>query len=343
MNDEDIFTATLPAPGVQTRLSDVEALVREEYGIGTRAERLTGERDENFRLRLPEGASYVFKVANATESPTVTDLPLAALLHVERTAPELPCPRMVRTKDGRTQVQFTDASGAARTAALYTFLPGQLLSAAIRSRTQRHACGRLLAGLARALRTFEHVASRRPVAWDLAQLPRLASLLPKTDGLPDSGFLAEFVTRFAQEISPRLAKVRHQFVHNDFNARNIVVDPADHSRVTGVFDFGDSVHTALVADVAVGVMGQLTTAETAEESIEEFVSAYCEVQPLLEDELAILNWLIAGRIVQNVVITFWHRARNPETRHFEGFDMSYFGWRVALAKRLIAAPYQVNR
>lgn len=43
MNDEDIFTATLPAPGVQTCLSDVQGLVREKYGIGTRAERLTGE------------------------------------------------------------------------------------------------------------------------------------------------------------------------------------------------------------------------------------------------------------------------------------------------------------
>jgi Ser/Thr protein kinase RdoA (MazF antagonist) len=146
------------------------------------------------------------------------------------------------------------------------------------------------------------------------------------------GFLAEFAT----QISPRLATLRSQFVHNDFNARNVIVDPTDESRVVGVIDFGDSVHTALVADVAVGVIGQLAAPETADESIREFVRSYCEVEPLSSEELAVLPRLIAGRIVQNVVMTSWHRARNPGGTHFDGFDAAYFEWRIALARRLAA-------
>jgi len=339
VNESDNFAALLLPRGVPPSLGDVEALVREEYGIDGRAERLTGERDENFRIRLREGGSCVFKVANIAEPPTITHLQLAALLHLEQAAPELPCPRVIRSLQGRTQLRFTDGRGEARTAALYTFLPGQLLFSANRSMTQRRACGRLLAGVARALRKFEHPASRRTVAWDLQQLPRLASLLASVDAVPEPAFLAEFVAQFSQEIVPRLGETRHQFVHNDFSARNIVVDPVDNSRVTRIFDFGDSVHTALVADIAVGVMGQLTIAQTAEEAIRGFIQAYCEVEPLHDNELGLLNWLIAGRIVQNVVITAWHRAQNPITRHFDGFDKSYFEWRVALAKRLIAVPF----
>jgi Ser/Thr protein kinase RdoA (MazF antagonist) len=170
-------------------------------------------------------------------------------------------------------------------------------------------------------------------------VPKIASLIPKLPELPSVGFLQEFVAQFTAEIAPRLAGLRHQFVHNDFNARNIIVDAQDESRVVGIIDFGDAVHTALVADVAVGVTGQLATPETADEAAREFVAAYCEVEPLLAEELAILNWLIAGRIVLNVVLTAWHRIQNPAGGHFDGFDASFFEWRVEFAKRLVSPRY----
>jgi Ser/Thr protein kinase RdoA (MazF antagonist) len=161
-------------------------------------------------------------------------------------------------------------------------------------------------------------------------------LLHEIPGLLEAEFIRGFLAEFATRISPRLAMLRSQFVHNDFNARNLIVDPADESRIVGVIDFGDSVHTALVADVAVGVIGQLAAPETADESMREFVDAYCDVVPLSPEELAMLPLLIAGRIVQNVVMTSWHRARNPGGTHFDGFDTAYFEWRVALARRLVA-------
>jgi Ser/Thr protein kinase RdoA (MazF antagonist) len=123
-------------------------------------------------------------------------------------------------------------------------------------------------------------------------------------------------------------------VHNDFNARNIIIDPADESRIVGIIDFGDAVHTAVIADVAVGVMGQLATPESADEAIREFIDGYRAEQPLRAEEMDVLNWLIAGRIAQNVVITAWHRAQNPATQHFAGYDASFFGWRIDLARRL---------
>lgn len=313
-----------------------ESLALERFGIRGQAERLTGERDENFRIRTEVGPGYVLKIANAAEPPAVTDLQIAALQHVQRIDPALPCPRVRHCRDGLTQARFIDENGAARTGVLYSFLPGKPLLHAHRSRPQRVACGRLLARLGRALRDFEHPASGRALAWDLQRLPELQGLLHEIPGLLEAEFIRAFLADFAAQISPRLAILRSQFVHNDFNARNLIVDPADESRVVGVIDFGDSVHTALVADVAVGVIGQLAAPETADESIREFVDAYCDVEPLSPEELAILPLLIAGRIVQNVVMTSWHRARNPGGAHFDGFDTAYFEWRVALARRFVA-------
>src|SRR6185437_16738806 len=148
-----------------------EWLAGEHFGIAGHAERLTGERDENFRIRTEVGPGYVLKVASAAEPPEITDLQIAALMHVERVAPGLPCARALRCKDGRTRTRFVDENGADRTAVLYSFLPGKPLLHARRSPPQRAACGRLLARLGRALRDFEHPASHRALMWDLQRLP----------------------------------------------------------------------------------------------------------------------------------------------------------------------------
>lgn len=323
-------------------LDFVESLVAERFGITAQAVRLTGERDENFRMQVEGGPGYVFKVLPAGESPVTADLLPSVLRHLEHVAADLPVPRVLLTRDGHTQIRFNDASGALRVATLCTFLPGKLLMAATRSSAQRRSCGKLLARLAGALRTFDHAGSRREVVWDVAHVPKLASLIPKIPELPNVAFLRDFVARFGVEIAPRLARVRHQFVHNDFNARNILVDPEDESRVVGIIDFGDAVHTALVADVAVGVTGQLSAPETADDALREFVAAYGEIEPLREQERRLLNGLIAGRIVLNTVLTAWSRQQHPSGGHFDGFDATFFGWRVELARRLVSQSNWLN-
>ncbi len=342
MDDLERFMASMVTQGPCVDLEAVEWLLHNHYGIAARAERLTGERDQNFRIHVPNGAGYIFKIVNPAEPAATVGLSLNAMIHLEKTDPSLPCPRVIRNNRQDNQIEFIDASGSTRTAMLFTYLPGNPLLSTVRSSEQRSNCGRLLARVAHALRSFEHPAIHRTIVWDLKQLPRLESLLPTADGLPDAAFIIDFLTRFSSEISPRLAAVRQQFVHNDFNARNIIVDPSDASLITGIIDFGDSVHTALVADVAVGIVGQLASPETAEKTIRDFVRAYCDVESLLPEELALLPFLIAGRIVQSVVIMSWHRAHNRAATHFDGFDTRFFKWRLALAKRLVSRRHVIS-
>jgi Ser/Thr protein kinase RdoA (MazF antagonist) len=314
-------------------ISLVERVVRDEYGIDARAERLTGEWDQNFRMRTADDSGFVLKIAHPQEPPDVTDLPAAALVHLEHTEPALPCPRVIRS-GGRTRVTFRDANDAARTAFLYTFLPGKTLLSSKRSQPQRAACGQLLARLAHALREFQHPATRRSLIWDLMQLPALEGVLQRLPDMPYRQFCAGFVQQFSTEVLPRLRELRSQPVHNDFNSRNLLVDPDDETRITGIIDFGDLVHTALIADIAVGVIGQLATAQSADEAMLEFVAGYRSIEPLRAEELELLKWLIAGRIVQNVTVTSWYRVHSPGDGHFDAFDADYFEWRIALAERL---------
>ena len=337
--DLDTFMATMVGRPVPIEPALAERLVLQAYGLQATAERLTGERDENFRMTAA-GEQYVFKVANPAEDPLVTELPIAALLHVERVDPDFPSPRVRHDLMGRSHIQFNDSTGLARTGRLVTYLSGKPLMSAVRSPQQRVNCGRIAARLGRALRDFEHPANRRVLAWDLRNVLKLHRLLEDLPDLPQADFVGDFITRFTTEVAPRLAATRHQFVHNDLNSSNVLVDPADETVVAGIIDFGDSVYTALVADVAIAAVAQISDIATAPESISDLVRGYEEIEPLLATELEILNWLIAARVVVAVLIRYWHRSRNPQENHFAALDAELILSRMELARWLMTHPYR---
>jgi hydroxylysine kinase len=333
----DTFLATMVAPGRPVPTEQVLHLVRAHYGFEPRATRLTGERDENFRLTGAGGEEFVLKIANPAENPAETDLQTAALLHIEKTDPTLPCPRVLRDRTGGSQVQFVDDSGAQRTVRVLTFLPGRLLGESRRSRRQRAACGRIGARLAQALYGFEHPAARRMIAWDLRHTGHMRALLEELPRFPYAAAARELLERLVPCIESRLPPLRHQLLHNDLNPLNILVDPKDEERVTGVIDFGDMTHAALVADVAVCaaelIPPDCTDPRDAHDAVCDVASAYHASAPLLQPELALLGTLVAARLLMTLVIHEWHVQRNPGSGHFKPLDEDFMRTRLHIAER----------
>jgi len=337
-NDLDSFMATMVAHS-RIPIESAVALARACYGLETRAVRLTGERDENFKLCAADGSEYVLKIANAAEEQTVGELLTAALQHVQRTDPTFPCPRVLPDRSGRTCVRFVDTRGAQRNARLLTYLPGQLLGATSRSRRQRAACGRIAARLTNALRSFEHPAARRAIIWDVCHAAHVRALLAQLPDRPYREAAADVLGRVAARIEARLPRLRQQVVHNDLNPRNILVDPADEARVTGIIDFGDMTYTALIADVAVTAAELLpedcAAGECARASIRDVAVAYHEGVPLLAEELSMLGPLVAARLVTNVVVPDWHMHRNPAGDHYAALDPDFIRTRLEIARELL--------
>ena len=337
-SDLDAFMTTMVGQTAPVLPELAEKVVGEHYGLEVSAERLTGERDENFKVTAPGGREYVLKVANGAEDPLITDLAAAALRHMEEIDPGFPCPRICRSCNGQTQIRFEDATGRWRRARLVTYLRGKPLHLASRSSAQRRNCGRLAARLGRDLRDFEHPASHRALVWDLLRVPTLRPLLDDLPGLPYADFIARFIEEFAAHAEPRFGRLRMQFVHNDLNSRNILVDPTDESVIVGVIDFGDAIHTALAADVAISAVAQITGSASMPQEISDLLRGYQEVEPLEAPELETLNWLIAARMVTGVLVPSWHRARNPGTTHYPVLDANYIQQRLELADRLVRLP-----
>jgi len=334
--DLEAFMTTMVASATTVSTEDAEALARDRYGLTATATKLTGERDENFRLRSANGAQYVLKIASAAEEPVITDLPTAALLHLERVDAGIPCPRVVRTPEGDTQCRYRDRAGLERTARMLTYLPGKTLRSSKHSRAQRVASGRMAARLGLALRDFTHPAARRPLIWDLRHVGRAAALLDELPELAERERILGLLERIEMLTAGRFQRLRQQVIHNDLNDMNLLVDPADEAVIVGVIDFGDLVHTALIADVAIIATDQVVPGESVRDSIADIVMAYHETTPLLPPELVLLNPLIAGRILTDVLIPAWHRKRNPSGTHYGDPLPERVRARVELAAELLS-------
>lgn len=80
-----------------------------------------------------------------------------------------------------------------------TYLDGQPLRSVTTSPALRRRLGETLASLGRALRTFDDPLVRRPLLWDIAQLPQLRPLLAELPSTARTTWLDEQLTRFTAE------------------------------------------------------------------------------------------------------------------------------------------------
>lgn len=298
----------LASPPAALAMGDAEALAREVFGVQGRAKPLTSERDQNFHLRAADGAEFVLKIANAAEDPAVADMQTQAMRHVAAADPGLPTPRAVPTTDGRLSTILHGSAGA-QVVRLLTFLPGRMLHQAPSTAAQRRSLGATHARLGRALSGFSHPAQDHVLLWDLKQASGLRRLLPHVADAARRRLAEQALDAFDARVASSLPRLRSQIVHNDLNPHNVVVDPADTDRVSGILDFGDMVRTPLVCDVAIAASYQLAGGVGA---LCDYLGAYHRANPLDEAELEPFHDLVTMRLATSVLIAEWRAARYPQ-------------------------------
>jgi 4-aminobutyrate aminotransferase-like enzyme/Ser/Thr protein kinase RdoA (MazF antagonist) len=291
----------LSVPGPDLDDEALQASLHTHWGLAGELTPLHGERDRNFRLDSPAGR-HLLKVHNPADPESVLDLQCSALRHLRSVDPDLPVPGVVPTRDGRAWVQLTGRDGRRSFAWVLTWLEGRHPDPGELDAEHLHEWGRTSARLGRALRGFAHPAATHPITWDVQRLPALRSWLPAVaaDRRPA---VEAVLDRFEQRVSPVLPRLRAQVVHNDLAPTNVLVD--DDLALTGITDFGDMTHTALVCDLAIAAADLLSGREDAMERAREVVAGYGSVTPLEPEELALVADLMAGRYAATVLITAW--------------------------------------
>jgi len=238
----------LETPPPHFSLAEAAAMADRLFGIGGHASALESERDQNIRIQVPDGPGYVLKISNAAEDPAVVDMQTETLRHIARTDPSVPVPRTHPSKDGEYHPRVTGEDGNTSLVRLIDFMPGRMFEAPELSLDAMHHYGASVARVGRALRGFFHPAAQQILMWDVRNGALLRPLLSHVEDGGVRALVERALDRFDADVAPVFDRLRAQVIHGDMTNQNVLLD--EQGSVTGVIDFGDMSHTALVCDLA---------------------------------------------------------------------------------------------
>jgi len=315
-------------------------VLRELYGIEGALSRLYSERDQNFRVRATDGSDYVLKIANSDEDPGVLDMQHQALAHVEARDPDLPTPRVIRTRDGAMSGFIDGAGGKAHIVRLLSFMPGIDLADVPLTPNVLHALGATTARLDKALRSFFHPSADHVLLWDLKRLPEMRH---NTGVIKDPGQrrrIEAVIDHFTDHVLPLLVDLRWQIIHNDANSSNVLVAENDPERIVGIIDYGDMIHAPLICEVAIAAAGISQHADDPVSAICEVAAGFDGVMPLEAGEVDLIYDLVIARVASEILICTW-RIANPTgpTGYLEDFVAQFW----PTFDRLLAAGRETVR
>lgn len=286
------------------RFSEEEAagLLKDVYGIEGALSALASERDQNFKVKTPEGA-FIFKIVNAAEPVEESDFQTALLQHIQSAAPDLPVPQLLPTLEREALGSVEGANGATHRLRLVSWIEGTPLAEVPRSEAAMESLGELLGRFNNALNGFMHPGAVRPLDWDLRLAGNSRARLDHIRNADDRALAESFIDRFEASVLPRLSRLRGGVIHNDANDWNVLVDPADHTKICGLIDFGDALYSALICEVAIaGAYGALDCDDPLG-AIGALAAGFHAQYPLREEEVDLLFDLVAMRLVTSVTIS----------------------------------------
>ncbi|RMG59257.1 MAG: alanine--glyoxylate aminotransferase, partial [Gammaproteobacteria bacterium] len=219
------------------------------YGLQVRsAHRLEGEVDHNYLLQTDRGP-FLAKCTPPPADTEAIDFQIALMEHLAGRLEQIETPRVVRGLDGRNWYRLPDG----QVLRLQTWVAGRML-AEVRPRTMAllEQWGRVAGLLNAALADFDYPYAHRAYRWDPSRTlnSRPLARFFRTD---EERALADwFWQLFEREAAPVLPRLRQGVNYNDAHEHNLLVSgEVCHPRISGVIDFGDSLHTHTVNELAI--------------------------------------------------------------------------------------------
>ena len=277
------------------------AIAAEHWGVSGAPHRLRGERSANTRITGPDGEGWTLQVQSASEHPEVIDLQTRAMQHLERSAPDVPVPRVVPTVGGAVHAEV-HLAGQIHLARLVTFLPGTTFDPMVPLPEAAYRCiggvvGRIAAGLA----DFDHPAAAHFMPWDIANGLVVDPAL-RGEVAQSSAAALELVDDRLHAAVAAMGALPRRTIHNDGHAYNLLrPDPESH-QVSAVIDFGDLVRTIRAADVAIIAESFAPDHPDPAAVVAAATAGYHSEEPLDDDEVAAIPDLVLVRAALNVLL-----------------------------------------
>ncbi len=294
-------------------LRAAEAAVAELYGLDGRAVPLPSERDQNFKIDLPNGYAYVFKVFHAKEDPALVEAQRQVFERLAAAPHSGVYPALLPTVRGEAYGRVAGPDGASHMAWLTPFKPGMLAAQVQRpSAALLNDIGRTLGEMDAILARHPQPAAKRTFDWAAQTAPEvivehLHYVAPLRRRLVE-----DVLAAFAARVRPRLPDLRISLIHNDANDHNLLVEG---ERVSAVLDFGDMLESYTACEVAHAACYLLLDEPDPVAVACELVRGYQAAYPLNTVELAALYELMRLRLALSVTLSAYQQRREPEVAY----------------------------
>jgi hydroxylysine kinase len=289
---------------------DVRRIAHDLYGVTGTTSRLRGERSHNTRISTPAGDEFVLRIASANEPAAMIDCHAQGLVHIERSDPALPIPRMLAARNGQL-VPAVELDGHTHRVQLQTYLPGITFEDGQPvSLPSLSAIGELLGGVAVALADFDHPAAWGFMPWDIANGLVVDDDLNRAVPEDANALIVRARPRIDTALAT-LAALPRQIIHNDGHTGNLLRRDDSSDAVTGLIDFGDMVHTVTVADVAVAGASLVPHQPDPQAALAALTAGYHSRRPLADEEVRSIPDLVLVRLVLSTLLLEYQLANAP--------------------------------
>ena len=306
MTDNPGSLDVIAAPSPDVPESDVHALLQREYGLAGSLSPLVSERDQNFRLDARSGERFVVKIANAGESPEITDFQVRALQRLEAGGCAVAVPQVLPTQSGQAMTTI-ESRGSQFRLRVVTYLAGIPLEGHSPGSGLAFDMGRSLALIDRALAGFSHPGESQSLLWDMQRAAELRPLVRHVPGAELQRLVGDCIDVFERQLAPVFPVLRTQVIHNDLNPGNVLLTGAEPPSVAGVIDFGDMLRAPLVVDVAIAASYLRATDDELAVAV-RFVRGFESQTPLEPRERDLLFDLVRTRLAATITILYWRAA-----------------------------------
>lgn len=324
------------APDVSA--GEIRDFLHDRYGLqAARLRQLAGEINQNVRVAAAGGRSFVVKIASDLSDQEQLRWQCALLRHLEPRT-DIPVPQLVAGTDG-SDLQLLRRGERSNWVQLLTWLDGRRLAELDwHSPVLLTELGQVAGRLSMALHDFTEAAPGRSHHWDLRKAREAVGSCLSYIADEDDRSLVERTMRGFDGISGTLASLPAAIVHQDLSDFNVLASPDGHGchHISGVLDFGDTLHTVRVAELAVAVAYVMPRSGDPLRAAVQVVRGYRQVVELTEAEIACLFPMATARLCVNAAT--WTRRVALAQQDYGASRMRHT-WPVL--RRLESVPAQL--
>ena len=291
----------------------IKELVRSHYGLEVTVSQIPGYEDQNFLLSEAGGRQLIAKVNVNPADPYFLEAQIKMMLFLKQKDPGLGIQEVISNIQGAGLTAIHDGEKQLYMRVL-SYLDGTFMADLEEGPDSvPENLGAVLGSMDLHLKDFNHSGAYRYTKWDLAQVMDCREHIHHIKNHEQRTMADYFLLQYETEVLPLSRHLRKAVIHNDANDYNVLVKDG---KVSGIIDFGDMVESCLINNVAVACTYLMFKKADPLAAAAAFVGSYHNVNPLTEQELSVLYYLVAGRLSMSVITSAMQSSQSSNAHHF---------------------------